>query len=329
VPEASARAAGSERARVPDFFIVGAPKCGTTALYRMLRAHPQVYMPELKEPHFLAREPGEQPQSKRRPVTLEGYLALFAPASPEQLVGEASTSYLRSPLAADAIAELNPQARIVAILREPAALLRSLHLQLLQSSIETEPDLAKAIELEPGRRAAGAQGLWQQTLLYSEHVRYVEQLRRYHERFGRERVLVLIYDDFRADNEGVTREVMRFLGVDDGVELQQAELNPTVRLRRSRTSALMHDMARGRGPLPRVARRVTRVVPRRMRRGALGAIDRRLVVREPPPPDEATMRELQLRFADEVQATGDYLHRDLPSLWGYRRLDSSASRAGQ
>jgi hypothetical protein len=320
--EGSAHAAPS--ARVPDFFIVGQPKCGTTALYRMLRSHPRLYMPELKEPHFLAREPGEQPRSKRRPVTLEGYLDLFAGASSEQLAGEASTSYLRSPRAAERIYELNPQARIVAILREPAALLRSLHLQLLQSSVESEPDLAKALELEPERRVAGAPGLWQQALLYSEQVRYVEQLRRYHERFGRERVLVLIYDDFRADNRGVARAVMRFLEVDDSIEIEQAELNPTVRLRSSRTSSLMHDAARARSPLARVARRTARLLPSGVRRRALRAVNRRLVVREPPAPDGATMRELRLRFAEEVLAAGEYLNRDLAGIWGYDQLHRSS-----
>lgn len=320
--EGSAHAAAS--ARTPDFFIVGQPKCGTTALYTMLSSHPGLYLPELKEPHFLAREPGEEPQSKRRPVTLESYLALFADAEPDQLVGEGSTSYLRSPRAAEAIHELNPEARIVAILREPAALLRSLHLQLLQSSVESEPDLAKALELEPERRVAGAHGLWQQSLLYSEQVRYVEQLRRYHERFGRERVLVLIYDDFRADNHGVARAVMRFLGVEDSIELAPAELNPTVRLRPSRTSTLMHDARRGRSPLARGARRAARMLPTGLRRGALGAVNRKLVVREAPPPDAATMRELRSRFAGEVLAASEYLERDLAAMWGYARPQGSA-----
>src|ERR1700681_3498814 len=101
--EVSAAAHASER-RVPDFFIVGHHKCGTTALYQMLRRHPQIYMPELKEPRFFASDlrallggvPGGLPQ------TYEEYLALFDPAEPQQRVGEASPSYLRSAVAAGA-----------------------------------------------------------------------------------------------------------------------------------------------------------------------------------------------------------------------------------
>src|SRR5256885_14863107 len=133
-------------ARVPDFFIVGHAKSGTTALYEMLRQHPQIYMPDHKEPWFFARS-NPHPQTEgersiaftgRRMETLEDYLALFAAAKADQLLGEASTSYLWSTTAAKAIADVQPTARIIAILREPASFLRSLHLQLLTNRHETE-----------------------------------------------------------------------------------------------------------------------------------------------------------------------------------------------
>ncbi len=327
MPEDRARGAGPGRSAAPDFFIVGLPKCGTTALHEMLRAHPQVFMPALKEPHFLALAPGERLRAGL-PGTLEEYLALFAEAGPGQLRGEASTTYMRSPLAAQHIAELNPEARIVVILREPGAFLRSLHLQLLQSGVETEPDLAAALALEPQRRAAGPTRLWQQALLYSEHMRWVEQLRRYHERLGRERVLVLIYDEFRADNAGAVREVTRFLGIDDSVQLQAAERNPTVRVRESRASELMQELAIGREGLAHAAKTLARLVPRRLRRRAFSALNRSLVEREPPPPDESTLRELHRRFAPEVAAAGEYLGRDLLSLWGYAQPHAAPAAGG-
>src|SRR5438067_10190697 len=118
--------------RVPDFFIVGHHKSGTTALYEMLRSHPQIYMPTLKEPRYFAsdlRAQFEPVKTGRIPATLEDYLALFDDAKPDQVMGEASPSYLRSRAAARAIAEVQPAARIIAILREPASFLRSLHLQ--------------------------------------------------------------------------------------------------------------------------------------------------------------------------------------------------------
>ncbi len=307
---------------VPDFFIVGHAKCGTTALYEMLRAHPQIYMPALKETQFFAREPDDRSEpATRHPRTLEAYLALFAAAGPDQRVGEASTSYLRTPAAAERIAALRPDARIIAIFREPASFLRSLHLQLLESGIETEAELAAAIALEPERRLGRrlpADPFWAQALLYSDHVRYVEQLRRYHERFGRERVLALIYDDFRADNHAVVRQVLRFLAVDDSLEIPPAEANPTVRVRSRSAQRLVHTVSAGRGPLPRALKRaVQTLTPERLRRDALRAAQRAVVDSEPPPPADELIDELRERFKPEVLAASDYLQRDLVGLWGY------------
>src|SRR5271155_1319829 len=206
--EPSVSAPGAEQGRrAPDFFIVGHAKCGTTALYEMLRRHPQIYMPALKEPLYFATDLRARFQRRAAgplPTELEDYLSLFADAGARQLVGEASSSYLWSRVAAANIASLQPSARIIAILREPGSFLRSLHLQLLQNHIESEKDLRKALALENARRQGKRiprRSARPQALFYSERVRYVEQLRRYHALFPAERVLVLIYDDFRRDNE--------------------------------------------------------------------------------------------------------------------------------
>src|ERR1700752_4595120 len=99
---APSAARGSMRA--PDFFIVGHPKSGTTALYEMLRSHPQVYMPDLKETRWFARELHPGTPAATFPATQRQYLALFAPARADQRAGEASPSYLRSREAAARIA---------------------------------------------------------------------------------------------------------------------------------------------------------------------------------------------------------------------------------
>ena len=317
----AARETGS---RVPDFFIVGHAKCGTTALYEMLRAHPQIYMPDLKEPEFLAREPQDQPlASNIHPRTLTEYLSLFDAARPEQRAGEASASYLRSSVAARRIAALCPHARVIAIFREPASFLRSSHLQRLEAGIETEADLATAIPLEPERRRGRnlprpPDSIWVRALFYSEHVRYVEQLRRYHECLGREQVLALIYDDFRADNQRVVREVLRFLDVDDSLEIAPSEANPSVRLHSPRMHQLVHALSRGRGPVSlAVKTSVKAVTPRRVRRRALRAADRKVPDSGPRRAEEPIMAELRSRFKGEVVAASEYLERDLVSLWGY------------
>jgi hypothetical protein len=315
------------RGRIPDFLIVGNAKSGTTALYEMLRRHPQIYMPDCKEAWFFADELHDRtpPRPEGTPSSLEEYRSLFAGARPEQRAGEASALYLWSRTAASAIAAVQPDARIIAILREPASFLRSLHLQFVQTYVETESDLRKAIALEQARREGREiprYTYWPQALMYSEHVRYVEQLRRYHAVFAPEQVRVLIYDDFRRDNRATVREVLRFLEVDDSLPIDEVEANPTVRARSQRLDELLHAVSVGRGPLSLAVKAgVKAVTPRRLRRGAVGAIRNRALYAQPQPPDEQLMLELRRRFKGEVVALSEYLGRDLVTLWGYDSID--------
>jgi sulfotransferase family protein len=314
-------------ARVPDFFIVGHPKCGTTALYEMLKRHPQIFMPERKEPRFFASDlPSPyQPRPSGAPAeTYEDYLALFAAARPEQLVGEASTAYIWSATAARLIAEAQPAARIIVVLREPASFLRSLHLQLLQHRSEQEPSLRKAIALEEqrrqGRKLTQVNERWPKVLMYTERVRYVEQLRRFHALFPREQVLVLLYDDLRADNAGALRTVQRFLGVEEHAPAEAVEANPTVR-RRVLVDETLRTVLTDQGPVARAARATVKLLtPSGLRSGALRLLRRRVLFAGPRPPDESLMLELRRRFKPEVVALSEYLDRDLVALWGYDKI---------
>ena len=325
---AELRAARESGARVPDFFLVGHAKCGTTAMYRMLDPHPEIFMPLHKETQFLSRAPYERAAISRRrepvrPQTLEAYLALFAGADPALCAGEASTEYLRTPSTAARIQALCPEARIVAAFREPASFVRSLHLQLLEIGIEDEPDLRRALALEHERREGRAlppSCPWPPALQYTSHVRYAEQLRGYRDLFGAERVMTIVYDDFRADNEG-----------DDAGD---APLPRRRRQRRDRAARGEPDRARPlapgrggapvglRGRRPARSRRARRPAPRQhpeARRRALRAARSVAVDSAPAPADEALMSELRERFAGEVALLGELLGRDLPALWGYER----------
>ncbi|MCW3067661.1 MAG: sulfotransferase, partial [Solirubrobacterales bacterium] len=244
---------------------------------------------------------------------------------PDQRVGEGTSSYLMSQTAATAIAEVRPDARIVAILREPASFLRSLHLQLLQNHIESKQDLRRALELEPARREGRdipRRSDRPQLLQYLNHVRYVDQLRRYHEVFAKEQVLVLIYDDFRNANEATIRTVLRFLEVDDASPIDVLQVNPTVRMRSQRLDSLVHAVSVGHGPVSRAAKATVKAMtPRRMRLDALALTRQRIVHGAPRPADEALMAELRGRFKGEVSALSEYLDRDLVSLWGYDEVE--------
>ncbi len=312
--------------RIPDFYIVGHPKCGTTALHEMLRRHPQIFMPSLKEPWFFGEELHESapPRPGGTPRTLTEYAEWFAQAGVGQRIGEASPFYLGTGTAAANIARVRPDARIIAILREPASFLFSLHLQLLELYIEVEKDFGKATELEQERRLGRSvprYTFWPRMLLYSDHVHYVEQMQRFYAVFPAEQIKLLIYDDFRADNEGTVRGVMRFLGVEDSGPLATVEANPTVRPRSQTLNELVHAVGVGRGPVShRFKEMIKSVTPAGPRRRALYALKRQLVFGPPRAPDEEVMRRLRLRYTDQVVALSEYLDRDLVALWGYDRL---------
>jgi len=326
------------RGRVPDFFIIGHEKCGTTALYNILKGHPQVFMPALKEPRFFitdrpARRPGRG--HTVRPQTLEDYLLLFAGARADQRAGEASPQYIRSKDAARRIAEVQPAARVIAILREPTSFLRSYHLQCVRGLIESERDLRKALALEEQRRQGKKiprKSRAPNRLFYCEHVRYVEQLQRFEAVFGREQMLVLIYEDFLRDNDASARTVLRFLGVDDTVALVAAKgdvhrgvrRRKTVRLQRLHRAALALQRARRKSvEAGRLSRTVDALTPSWLRSDAIDELARRTIFTAPPPPDEQLVRELRIRFKPEVVALSDYLGRDMVSAWGYDRVDGS------
>jgi hypothetical protein len=315
--------APSAQGRIPDFFVIGHEKCGTTALYRILKSHPQIFLPEFKEPRFFSNDQGPfgktgGPVSPTK--TLEGYLGLFEPARADQLAGDASPQYIRSPSAAQEIAAMQPDARIIAILREPVSFIRSYHLQCVRSDIETQRDLRKALTLEDARRRGReiprdcAAPL---RLLYADHVRYVEQLQRFAAVFAPEQILVLIYDDLRRDNEATARSVLSFLGVDASAPIEISSKKPQVRkaVRSTRMNNFTRAITRARrrpGSSNAFFRAVNSLVPRR-----LDPLWRRLVYTPPAAVDERLAAELRKRFKPEVVALSEYLDRDLVTLWGY------------
>lgn len=308
--------------RLPDFFIVGHEKCGTTALYRILRSHPQIYMPELKEPRFFTRDP-DSPQQGVGPYprTLDAYVDLFADAGVEQLAGEASPQYIRSPKAAERIAAVQPQARAIAILREPVSFLRSFHLACVREGLETQRDLGKALALEDERRegrsiprGCRAPG----RLLYSEHVRYAEQLSRFDRALSPDRVHVVVYDDLRRENERTARATLSFLGVDETLAIDIS--NSAGRARKAVRSGRTHRLAlalkrarRRRGGSPGVLRALD-LAPAWLEGAA-----RRVMYSPPSPIDAKLAAELRDRFRPEVAALGDRLGRNLLREWGYER----------
>jgi hypothetical protein len=304
--------------RRPDFFIVGAPKGGTTAMYNYLRVHPDLFLPARKELRFFGADLDIR---DRRPLSLAEYLACFDEAGDAARVGTAYVWYLYSRTAAQEIAEFAPGAQIIAMLRNPVEMLPALHSENLGNGNEEIVDFDAAWEAEADRRAGRRipphahlpQGLW-----YSEVPRYAEQIERYFEAFGRDRVRVILFEDFRADPATAYRDTLAFLGVaDDFRPASFAVMNANRRLRSER---LRHFLAR---PPEAPRRLIHHLVPRPLRRG-LYDWAKGLNVRSVPrrPLSDATRERIRAAFRDEVTRLSDLLERDLSSWSARDELDS-------
>ena len=233
----------------PNFFIVGAPKCGTTALHAYLDAHPEIFMSHYKEPHFF----GSDLRRRRRP-TKSQYFSCFARARNEKRVGEASALYLYSKRAAAEIKEFCPEARIIIMLRDPVEMLYSKHSQSIFSGNEVINDFEEALEAEADRKLGLRipRGVKLDAILFYRDIgRYTEQVQRCFDVFGRANVHVIVYDDFQDDTASVYRETLRFLGVDQEFQPCFEVKNPNKVVR----NRVLHRILRSpRSPLVRIGR---------------------------------------------------------------------------
>lgn len=214
----------------PDFFVVGAFKSGSTALYEQLRRHPQIFMPFHKEPLFF----GDDLTRRYGRLTLDDYMRLFRDAKPGQRVGEASTWYLYSRSAAREIREFSPEAKILVVLRNPVDVMYAQHNQLIFNVIEDIPDFEQALAAEDDRRQGrrlppGPINI--ENLFYRHSVRFAEQLERYFEVFGRDRVHVMLHEDLVRDGAAVVRGCLDFLDVDLALAAAPPKSNENRRVR--------------------------------------------------------------------------------------------------
>jgi len=222
--------------RTPNFFIVGAPKAGTTSLYSYLDQHPEVYMSAIKEPHYFSgeiREENFDPQTRRAMphehrdlrkflsgpmhekrfggivTEWQDYCRLFSNARNELALGEASVCYLWSSTAANRIAERIPDAKILVILRDPAERAYSQYLHGLSNGA-IRWSFHEHIERNLRHRAT------QFCVHYPflEFGLYSEQLRRYQEQFG-QNVWVGLHQDFEDRPLEIYRDICRFLSIGD------------------------------------------------------------------------------------------------------------------
>jgi hypothetical protein len=294
----------------PTFLLAGAARSGTTSLIEGLRQHPLVFVTRPKEPHYFAlhgcdpdfRGPGDAASINRVAVTARSeYLALYPRGGEFLALGEGSVSTLYyAERAAPEIARMNPDMRVVLILREPVDRAFSSYQYLRARGFEPLDDFLAAVEDEPRRRDENWHHLWH----YTAMSRYAAGVLTLRQTLGADRVGVWFYDDLLSDYAGTVRDVLRFLnlptGPSDVVDVPRVNVSGTPKnaiLHRGILWVTRHDMLR------RSVKRMTSFGAReRIRRSSL---------RPSQAPGEAR-RELSSYFEEDLRSLSEVLSGPVP-----------------
>jgi hypothetical protein len=223
---------------LPNFIVVGAPKCGTTSLYHYLKQHPQIFLPARKELHYfsfhymeqLLAGPGDRNILTTSCRTFEEYAAYFAPARDEIALGDISPSYFYFTDVCKEIHERLGNPRIIVMLRDPVQKAFSQYMHLIRDSRETL-EFNEALAAEPSRIAQGYAAMWR----YAESSLFTERTRRFINEF--EHVKVVLFDDLVYTPGETLVDIFKFLGVDPSVRVSHDSIHNRSGVPRSRLIA--------------------------------------------------------------------------------------------
>lgn len=300
---------------LPDFLVIGAGNSGTTSLYHYLDQHPEIFMSPVKEPKFFALEgglpdyrgPGDrwvltQTDANRAVTNLEEYKALFGGVRGEKVAGEASPAYLCNPEAPGRIRHYLPQAKMIAVLRDPSQRAYSAYMHQVGDGRETLP-FPEALDAEGWRTREN----WAPGWRYTSEGFYHQALSRYGDAFAEGRLRVYLYEDLVEDPARLMRDVFGFLGVDETfVPDISRRFNPSgVPKSRMITTLLKRP-----NPLREALKPL---LPKGFRRRLSEGLHGRNLA-PAPPMDAETRRRLVELFREDVSKLQDLIGRDL-SAW--------------
>ncbi len=223
---------------LPNFLVVGAAKAGTTSIYQYLSQHPEVYLSPIKETNYFAKDiPLDKIRKdyyKEGELDVEAYVnsdlsesihiafvsewehykKLFKNVRGEKAIGEISNSYLHSEVAAREIHAVNPDMKIIMILRDPIKRAFSHYKMTLRVGL-----VKGSFYEEVQRDYAAKEKGFRVSHLYVEMGQYSAQVRRYLDVFGPEKVRIYLFDDLRKDAAAVVDDMLRFIGVNPGLQV--------------------------------------------------------------------------------------------------------------
>ena len=223
----------------PNFFIIGAPKCGTTSLHNYLNSHSQITMSHPKEPHYFSTDienGGIRNQQK--------YASCFSHSDRNAIaIGESSTLYLYSEVAVQNIYNYRRDAKFITMIRNPIEIARSFHQVALKVFGEIETDFQKAWFLEENRRLGmnipiGC--LDPKLILYGNIAKIGQQVKRLLDKINSDKIHFVLYDDFKSSTESEYMKVLNFLNVDVELPNSFSSYNKTHRIKNEALTKLIN-----------------------------------------------------------------------------------------
>lgn len=287
----------------PDFLVLGAYKSGTTALHHYLRAHPEIFIPERKEPNYFAFvdavEPFEDPVARTSIRSSDEYNRLFAGARTNQKLGEVSPAYLTIPSACARIAQMAPDARLIAVLRNPIDRAYSDYLMYRRRGEEHEESFLDALRRQSERLRSV-----DPTAHYITTGLYFAQLARYFETFDHSQLCVLLHEELSGDRDRVLRDLFAFIGVDPDVAIAEQEASNVSGVPKGLPLRLAYGFRN------RFRDQLRPLVPSSLKRRLDASLERRLT-REPM--EEEARAWLRDVYRQDVERLAELLNRDLSS----------------
>jgi hypothetical protein len=300
----------------PDFIIIGAPKAGTTSLYHYLRQHPEVYMPEHKEPHFFAYEgetltfrgPGDDWLNEAAVTTTEEYQSLFEEAPEDAVTGESSAMYLYEEEVSERIDSYCPDSQLIAVLRDPVERAYSSYMHLRRDGREPIGSFEEAVAAEERRIEQGWAPLWH----YTRMSEYADQVQRFQLFEERDQLHVFLFEDLVENTDRVVQEIFRLIGVDETFDPDtEVKYNPSG----IATSQAVHDFISQPHSLKEW---IKPLIPTSIRSKIARSL-KRLNLKSKPELSPRVRRKLISHFRSDIFELQDNIQRDLS---GWLRVDT-------
>ena len=293
---------------LPNFFVIGAASSGTTSLYHYLKQHPQVFMSPVKEPHFFSfagKEFGPttiEGYRERKIDSLEMYQALFQEVSGEIAIGEVSPSYLYTPGTPEHIRQSVPNAKLIAILRNPVDRAYSNYMRCVRQDLEPIIDFAEALRQEPIR----IQNNWSPKWFYKWKGFYYEQLKRYFEVFEKDQIVACLYEDLSNGSVNLMSNLFRFLGVASTFVPNTSEKKNVSFIPKNRS---LQAFITKRNPVKSI---IKPLIPEKLRQGAVNKLKRWNQCK--PELSLDIRKQLIQEYREDILNLQDLIQRDL-SKW--------------